>query len=143
MVCAVSVLCFRPSRPWRVITDAIREATGRKFRPAERGLTERPLAGPWPMVVKPQDAPPRFGSMDVFVGIICGRTGHRRSLVANGQRIWLADINEGRSPECRKNSTQHLYVVRRTASKWPNIQYEPPAPPICLRGALESCLGLV
>jgi hypothetical protein len=37
---------------------------------------------------KTQDAPPMckggFGQADVFVGIICGRTGHRRSLEANG-----------------------------------------------------------
>jgi hypothetical protein len=32
----------------------------------------------------PQDAPPRFEPADVFVGIICGWTRHRRSLEANG-----------------------------------------------------------
>jgi hypothetical protein len=32
----------------------------------------------------PQDAPPRFAPTDVFVGIICGWTRHRRSLEANG-----------------------------------------------------------
>jgi hypothetical protein len=32
----------------------------------------------------PQNAPPRFGPADVFVGIICGRKGQIRSLVVNG-----------------------------------------------------------
>jgi hypothetical protein len=32
----------------------------------------------------PQDAPPRFAPKDVFVGIICGWTRQKRSLVANG-----------------------------------------------------------
>jgi hypothetical protein len=32
----------------------------------------------------PQDEPPRFSPTDVFVGIICGWTRHRRSLEANG-----------------------------------------------------------
>jgi hypothetical protein len=33
---------------------------------------------------EPRDALPRLRPADVFVGIICGRTGHRRSLKANG-----------------------------------------------------------
>jgi hypothetical protein len=36
---------------------------------------------------------------------------------------------------------QHLPVcIRRIASKWPNMSHH--RPPICLRGALESCVGV-
>jgi hypothetical protein len=52
------------------------------------------------------------------VGIICGWTRHRRSS-ERGQRIWLADINEGRSAEI-------FCVVRRIASKWPNMSHQRP-----------------
>jgi hypothetical protein len=36
-----------------------------------------------------------------------------------GQRIWLADINEGRSAE-------KTVLVRRIGSKWPNMSHQRP-----------------
>jgi hypothetical protein len=77
---------------------------------------------------KHQDAPPRFGPASVFVGIICGGTRHRRS-----PRVWCLVANGG--PERRIKHKAQTALVRRIASKWPNMsQQRPPHMP-------ERCAG--
>jgi hypothetical protein len=74
-----------------------------------------------------------FGPADVFVRNICGGPVDKTYTKFGGQWIWLTDINEGRSAEI-------VCVVRRMASKRSNMGLQRRS--ICLRGVLESCLGI-
>jgi hypothetical protein len=79
-------------------------ASSLKLKPKATNRAQRTWAlgvGKGGSDAKPQGAPPRFGPADVFVGIICGRKRHKRNFCGQRrcQRIWLADINKGRSAE--------------------------------------------
>jgi hypothetical protein len=57
---------------------------------------------------------------------------------------WSTELVSGykRGPECRSAENEKTALVRRTENSQQMTQYEPPAPPICLRGALEGGLGV-
>jgi hypothetical protein len=80
--------------------------------------------------LKPQDEPPRLGRwMFLWASYVVGQDINKV--------WWSTDMVSGykRGPERRKNSTC-------TSNSQQMAQYEPPAPPICLRGALKGCLGV-